>query len=257
MSHEPFETQAAAYALGALDGDERAQFEEHLARGCAECAVAVRDFNEALGDVAREGRPTIPPAHVKAALLRRVTATARPHPAWRRWRWVGVSVAAIVGVSAFTAGFVSSRYEARIGVMAREMASIRADLRRQEVSLRERLAASQAVIDLLRDPATRVVTLRGQGPSPDATARLVWHEKSGGQLFVANLPPTPAGKVYELWTISGGQPRSAGVFLVDALGQGALRVAPALTPVEIFAVTLEPETGVPAPTGPMVLASAK
>ena len=66
-----------------------------------------------------------------------------------------------------------------------------------------------------------------------------------------------AGKVYELWTISAGQPRPAGVFTVDASGRATHPVAPTRAPVDVFAVTLEPEGGVPAPTGPIVLASAK
>lgn len=257
MSHEPFETHAAAYALGALDGDERVQFEEHLARGCATCAAAVREFHETLADVARATPPMIPPGDVKTALMRRVAATASRGVGrrWRAIRWAAMTAAAIVGVSAFAAGFVSSRYEARIGTMARETAAIRADLRRQEAALRDQLAVSQTVIALLRDPATRVVTLRGLGATPEANGRLVWHERTGGHLFVANLQPPPPGKTYELWTISAGQPRPAGVFTVDASGQASQSVAATPSPVEVFAVTLEPEGGVPAPTGPMVLAS--
>jgi anti-sigma-K factor RskA len=113
------------------------------------------------------------------------------------------------------------------------------------------------VIALLRDPATRIVALGGAGPSPTGTGRLVWHETAGGHLFVANLPPAPSGKAYELWTITGGRPRPAGVFKVDASGRASQPVPPAPAPVQLFAVTLEPEVGVPAPTGPVVLASAK
>lgn len=256
MSHDPFEMQAAAYALGALDGEERAQFEEHLAGGCAPCAGAVREFSETLADVARETPPMIPPAHVKAALLRRVAAegSARPLRRWGWVRWAVATGAAVVGVSAFTAGLVAGRYEARIGAMARETSAIRADLRRQEAALRDRLALSQAVIGLLRDPATRIVALAGAGPSRAGTGRLVWHETAGGHLFVANLPEAPPGKAYELWTITGGQPRPAGVFKVDASGRASHPVPPVPAPVQRFAVTLEPEAGVPAPTGPVVLA---
>jgi len=113
------------------------------------------------------------------------------------------------------------------------------------------------VIDLLRDPATRVVALRAAGVNAEAWGRLIWHEASGGYLLVANVPAAPTGKVYELWTISGGQPRPAGVFTVDASGRATHPVAPTRAPVEVFAVTLEPAGGVPAPTGPVVLASAK
>ena len=57
MSHEPFETQAAVYALGALDGEERSEFEEHLAGGCVACAEAVREYVETLADAARGAPP--------------------------------------------------------------------------------------------------------------------------------------------------------------------------------------------------------
>jgi anti-sigma-K factor RskA len=259
MSHEPFATHAPAYALDALDAEERAQFETHLAGGCAACDTAVREARETLADVARDGTPVIPPARVKTDLMRRVAATSSPRASGRRrWiRWALATAAAVIGVSAFSAGLVASRYEARIGFMARETARIRADLRRQEAVLRDRLALSQGVIDLLIDPATRVVALRGLGPSPEATARVVWHDTAGGHLFVAHLPAAPAGKVYELWTIGEGPPRPAGTFTVDASGRASHPVPPVRAPVQVFAVTLEPEGGVPVPTGPMVLASAK
>jgi anti-sigma-K factor RskA len=259
MSHEPFETHVAAYALGALDGDERAQFEGHLAAGCAACATAVRDLCETIADVARDATPMIPPAHVKTDLMRHVAASgsSRASGRWRRLRWGLATAAAVVGVSAFVAGLVASRYEARIGAMARETARIRADLNRQDGALRDRLAVSQAVIDLLLDPASRVVALRGLPPNPDAVGRVVWHDTAGGHLFVANLPPPPAGKAYELWTFSEGQPRPAGVFKVDASQRASQPVPPVRAPVQMFAVTLEPEGGVPMPTGPVVLASAK
>jgi len=260
MSHEPFETQAPAYALDALDDDERAQFEEHLARGCDACAAALREFHETLADAAGDLTPTVPPAHVKAALMRRVAASGGRRASSRRWRtmrWAVGTAAAVVGVSAFVAGLVASRYEARIGVMARETATVRADLRAQEAALRERLGVAQTVVGLLRDPATRIVALRGLDPTPTATGRVVWHERTGGHMFVANLPQPPAGKAYELWTITGGRPRPAGVFTVDMSGRGSHPVAPSAGPVDVFAVTLEPEAGVPAPTGPMVLASAR
>ena len=260
MNHEPFESQAAVYALGALDGEERSRFEEHLALGCAACALAVREHAEALADLARDVPPMIPPTHVKADLMRRLAAAAssRTSPRRRRLlRWTVASAAAVVGVSAFVAGFVATRYEARIGAMARETSRIRADLQRQEAALRDRLAISQGVIDLLRDPATRVVALRAADANAEARGRLIWHDANGGYLLVANVPSPPPGKVYELWTISAGQPRPAGVFTVDAAGRATHPVAPTRSAVDVFAVTLEPEGGVPAPTGPVVLASAK
>jgi hypothetical protein len=258
-THETFDELAAVYAVGALDGEDLVRFEAHLAEGCDRCALSLLDSREALARVALADPPVVPPPGVKAALLERLAVEApRParQPARASWvPWAAATAAAAVVAAMLTGGLVASRYEARLGQMARETAAVRERLMRNEAVLREQVAVYRDAVELLRDPATRVVELRGAGPSPEATGRLVWHETAGGQLFVANLPPAPAGKAYELWTLGGPAPRPAGVFKVDASGRAIHKVEPAPGQPSKFAVTLEPEAGVPAPTGPIVLAS--
>lgn len=180
---------------------------------------------------------------------------ARTRRGWLAWA-VGTAAAALAA-AAFTGGVVASRYEARLGLMARETAALRQRLQRDSVALEGQLAVYRSAAELLHDPATQIVALRGVGPSPQATGRVVWHAVNGGHLFVANLSAPPPGKAYELWAIGEGAPQPAGVFQVDAQGRGSHRIAPvdAAKPVKVFAVTLEPAGGVPAPTGPTVLAS--
>lgn len=259
--HEPFDTLAATYALGALDGDERVEFERHLAAGCDVCEGTLRESNEALAALARTEPQMIPPPEVKDALLRRIGATrsgrrresARP----RTLVWAVGTLAAMIAAAAFTGAFVAARYEGRLGQMAREAAALRERVQRDEAALRDQIAVYRGAVDLLRDPQTQIVKLHGLGPSSQASGRVIWHPVSGGHLFVANLPPAPAGKAYEMWTIGEGAPQPAGLFQVDASGRGSHRLAAVEggKPVKVFAVTLEPEAGVPAPTGPMVLAS--
>ena len=77
-------------------------------------------------------------------------------------------------------------------------------------------------------------------------------------LIASGLDAAPEGKGYEVWVISKAAPVPAGVFQVDASGNAVHRL-PAIAEVEwakTFAVTVEPMAGVPAPTGPMVLAGA-
>jgi anti-sigma-K factor RskA len=262
MSHEPFDTLAAAWALGALDGEDRVAFERHLAEGCDVCAAELRSSAEALAVVASSVPPMIPPPEVKEALLRRIAGTAparRETARPRRLVWAVASLVAVLAAVGFTATLVATRYEARLGQMAREAAALRATVQRDEAALREQIAEYQSAVDLLRDPASQVVLLRGLGPHREANGRVIWHPTAGGHLFVASLPTAPTGKAYELWTIGDGAPRPAGVFQVDASGRGTHRIEPLADgqPVKVFAVTLEPEAGVPAPTGPMVLASAR
>jgi anti-sigma-K factor RskA len=252
-SHETYETLAAVYAVGALDGDDLAQFEAHLAEGCQRCEAIVRDSREALARMALAATPAVPPPGVRAALQARVDAAMRrPDRALRRgWLSWGVATAAVVALAVMLAsGVVAARYERQLGQMAREVARERARLQAEETALRSQVEA----LELLRDPATRLVDLRSPSGA-DAVARVIWNDKAGGQIIVSRLPPAPEGKAYELWALGAGAPRSAGVFQVDSEGRAAQRVEPAGEAPKGFAVTLEPAAGVPAPTGPIVLAS--
>jgi len=42
-NHDRYLELAAGYALGALDGEDRLLFEEHLGAGCDECEAALAD----------------------------------------------------------------------------------------------------------------------------------------------------------------------------------------------------------------------
>jgi len=261
MNHEPYDRLAATYAVGALDGQERVDFERHLADGCDVCEATLRDSAETLAALARSRPPMIPPPAVKEELLRRIgTAPARRDASRPRpLVWAVGTIAATVAGAALTGAYVATRYEARLGQMARESAALHARVQREEAALREQLAVYRIAADLLRDPQVQVVTLRGLGPSPEATGRVIWHPANGGYVFVANLPAAPSGKAYALWTIGDAAPQPAGVFQVDASGRGSHRIPPVEggKPVKVFAVTLEVEVGVPKPEGPTVLASAK
>jgi anti-sigma-K factor RskA len=259
MSHETFDELAAVYAVDALDGEERRGFEEHLAAGCARCEATLRESREALARLALDAPAAVPPPEVKAALLRRAAIAGRGAVATARHerrRWLVMGAVAVLAGAFFTGMFVAGRYEARLGVLARDTAAVHERLRRDEAELSAQAARYQALADLLRDPATRVVALQGAGGVPGAAGRVVWNPARGGQLFVRGLPPAPEGKAYELWTIAKGTPRPAGVFQVGADGE-ALHPVPAAAAVDVFAVTVEPGGGVAAPTGPIVLVSAR
>lgn len=260
MNHEPFDTLAAGYALGVLDGADLVEFEAHLAGGCRACESALRESHQALAALAREGPPIAPPPAIKAALLQRIEAeTGRRRTApdrWRTWTVWAAGLAAGAVVAALVSGaYVAGRYEARIAALTREAEAIRQQVARDEVSLRDLAMLSRTLTAVLDDPGARVVTLRGQGPMASATGRLLWSPAVGGYLAVSGLHPVPEGRAYELWTIREGTPRPAGVFHPDAAGRALHPVAATEHPVDVFAITVEPAAGVQKPTGPIVLVS--
>jgi anti-sigma-K factor RskA len=135
--------------------------------------------------------------------------------------------------------------------------------------LRQKLNATQSNLDatqgdlanareLLTTNST-IVTLAGLKDAPAAKAKLIFDQKSGKAVLVfEGLPQAPSGKAYQLWVIAGSNaPVSGGVFKTDSNGRGELTSEVPQTGREkgVFAVTLEPEDGVPAPTGSMFLKS--
>ncbi len=73
MSHTTVDEEqagrAALYALGALDGEEAREFEEHLTAGCAACAAELREFEAVAADLGLAAPEAEPPAGVRERLL--------------------------------------------------------------------------------------------------------------------------------------------------------------------------------------------
>jgi anti-sigma-K factor RskA len=111
------------------------------------------------------------------------------------------------------------------------------------------------IVRIMQAPDLLRVDLKGQATASGAIGRAMW-SRSGGLMFMADrLPPLPAGRVYQLWTITGTAATSAGLLTPDANGSAAIRVnVPASAPrPDAFGVTIEPAGGSPAPTLPIVL----
>jgi quercetin dioxygenase-like cupin family protein len=73
MSHlttdEEAAGRAALYALGALEGEEARDFEEHLAAGCPTCAAELRDYGAVVADLGLAAPDADPPVGVRTRLL--------------------------------------------------------------------------------------------------------------------------------------------------------------------------------------------
>jgi anti-sigma-K factor RskA len=253
MNRDEIRELAAVYALGAADGEDRARFEALLDAGDPEALAALREFQDTMVGLAASAPDPAPPRS-RAALMERAAAaerprlvavgTARARRSWWPAVWAGAAAASIAAIAVGLA--VSTTYERRLEALSRETATLRGELQRQ-----------QATLALLRDPTTQVVTLAGLEPAPAARARMLWNPPAGGLFVAAGLPQAPEGKAYQLWAIAGkNAPVSAGVFGVDPRGSASVPVPPlpGVAGVDVFAVTLEPAGGLPAPSGPMYLA---
>ncbi len=105
----------------------------------------------------------------------------------------------------------------------------------------------QAMNDMaiLKDPAYKMVELKGLKPAPDAKVMVCWSaSKKKVYIEVDKLPATPKGMQYQLWAIVDGKPVSEGM-----LGPGGgLHHMPDVENAQAFAITLEKEGGSTTPT---------
>jgi hypothetical protein len=158
-----------------------------------------------------------------------------------------------IGVAASIASLVSL-----LGVTAWDDWSLRAqvrDVNAEASRLRTQLVQRKEVLAYLEDPNVAVVALAGLAPSPGATGRILWRPADrSGFLLARGLPETPAGKKYALWAIAANVPTLAGLFTAEESHRAHFRLpaqaAPPQGPFHRFAVTLEPASGGPSPTGP-------
>ena len=266
MDHDALREAAGLYALGALARDERGAFEAHLAT-CAECAAEVR----ALAGVVAALPYAVPQIDPPSALRGRVLAAAGPsqesraavtamptrvRPGFVQAGWL--SAAALLIASVALGAYAMSLRQRVVGLEGQLREAVnRLDLTEQRLAEATRAAErAQLRMAVLISPDLKQVSLAGQPPAPRAAGRAFW-SRSNGLLFAANeLPPLPAGRTYQLWFLTTGAPVSAGLIRPDQNGRvtAAFDTPPGTPDPTGLAVSIEPDGGVPAPTGAIYLA---
>lgn len=291
--HEDYKEMIAAHALGSLEAAEARELETHLAT-CAECRAELDAWQDVSASLVYAAPLAEPSAELRSRILESVRAEGvKPssrvagedngkvkgdavkssatesnvvpfeRPTRRTW-----SAASMIGRIAASLAFIALVASLvllwnRNNAMQQEMARVTDQLEQAQGELRrerEVLAREREARELISSPEARIMSLAGTEMATSARARFVYDRKTGRAMLMADdLPPAPAGKAYQLWFIAEGKPPMPGqVFNTNAAGHGEMLD---LLPFEargatVFAVTLEPSNGVPAPTGPMYLKGA-
>jgi len=265
MVHEDCKEMLAMHALSALAASDQRELQEHL-ETCADCRLELAAWQSTAAALAYVAAPLVPSAHLRKRILERAggnegvarsseqsnvlkfSRAAGPSHSW--WPAFAAIAAAIIFIALATGLIVLWRQNRVAGV---ELARLSRDLQLQE----QKLASETRIVQILT--TARSSELAGTKEAPNAHALLAIDAQSGHTVLLARgLPLAPSGKAYQLWFISSGQPPAPGkVFTTDAAGNALLedQLPQNTTAPSVFAVTLEPQTGVPAPTGAMYLLS--
>jgi hypothetical protein len=240
LTHHDLQELLGAYALDAVDDDERVLVEDHL-RECGVCRAELADHREVTAALAQVGGPApeglwdrisdhlevvAPPmATILPMDQRRPARASRPLLA-------GLAVAAALIV---VLGVSLSRLDRRTN-----------DLQRAVSRTGLRGAAGQAALQ----QGAKVVRLSSLASTSSATVLLL--PDGRGYFFGDDLPKLGANHTYQLWGVAGTTVVSLGV-----LGSNPdLRAFTADAPIEKIALTDELSPGVVASTQQPVVAGS-
>lgn len=238
------------YVVGALALAETRELEAHM-KDCPTCKVERTAAEQvyALLPFALEG--PAPPASARRALLERLKLEAAETASERRPSWFEIFrhpafAYGLLGLALVLMSVAGLRQKTRL-----------ADARAEAARLRDQLRLSQTQLAFIQASDTTVLHLAGQPVHPRASGKVFWNKSRNIWLvYASQLPAPPPGKIYELWFLTKNAPIRAGLFTADANGNGFLQVSipEGVEPIRA-GVTLEPEPGVPAPTGALYLLS--
>jgi anti-sigma-K factor RskA len=252
LTHDE-QSLAAPYVLGALDAAERRAFEAHVAT-CASCRQELRDLQPIVDALAYAVPQRTPRPELRERVLRTVagTATTRaPAPARAPRSWLPLAAAILLAAALGAAAWWFQARVAELDARLQDSERRAANAERQVTEARQGADDTQAALAILTAPDLVRIDLAGQPPAPRATARALWSRNNGMVFTATDLPPAPPGRVYQVWVVTAEAPVSAGLLAREPAGRAT---AVFRTPADIgtpvaAAVTLEPEGGVPAPTG--------
>ena len=246
-----------AYALGVIEPDEIARVSA-LLDAQPELRATLAELR-ATADMLPFGLPEArPPDDLRQRTLDHATgrtsqaAASPPRRAVSRMRgWVlGLSGIAAVAILAAAIGW-AQLFQARDQLAQSQTKLTQAQT--QVTDAQRQLAQSQAELVQIQgqvaDAQVLIATLTSASNST-ASASIV-RTRSGATVLIAQLPPLPPGRVYQLWRIQGSNPPApAGIFHVSAQGYGNTALLGDEQPHagETVAVTEEPDGGSPGPT---------
>lgn len=253
---DPFREQLEAYALGALDREERAAMEAHLATGCAECTKGLEESRWLVSQLAYLAPEAKPSDTLRGRLLQTVREEAEDQksgasPSHAKggipaWMWGAVAAAVLFALY----NFWNTEKERSIIVDLQKQIS--EQVQRQQQEQQELVRAHREAVILTDPRSVKIAMSAGQKDLP--TLQATWHAALGIVVTGQKLPVPSSTRTLQLWLIpkvAGAKPIPSLTLRPDADGKFDLLVAQppeAMEATKALAITEEPEGGSAAPT---------
>lgn len=235
-------TLTGAYAVDALTGEERDEFERHLDR-CEDCAQEARELRETAALLGADATTTAPEG-LKQRVLGEIAHTRQLTPRAKGSQAKNVRVLRPRGWAARLAVAAAA-----VGVaLAAALGGYAWHTQQQLADLTEQVARSEhgaEMARLLQAPDAHIMRATVAGAPATTVVSRDMHQV---MFLSSNLPSVPPGRAYQLWFISGGKPSSAGMVPPAGNGRTAAVMAPMPADAGQMALTVEPASGSSQPT---------
>lgn len=259
----------AAYALGALDDDERAQVEAKLAKN-SQARRQLDEMLETTAFLAYAAEQRSPSAGLRSRILNAAQTTPQMQRASTPVPVQQPSIRSSAAVTERHGSFWSELVNTFFGRMALASSMAAAVLlifggvlysqlvaqQAQIAALQQAAERQQQIVALLGDPANVQRTLQASTGSAGSGAFYFKPDSSEVLVVVQGMRPLPADQAYQLWVIQGNAaPVPLPTFTVDGTGRAyaVVRAPQKITQYDLVAITPEPRTGSPAPTNQPVM----
>ena len=241
---DQFRELIEAYALGALDPEERASLEAHFASGCAECSKALDEARWVVSQLAYLAPDAKPSDMLRGRLLQTVRAEAHAAKSAKTssipfWMW-----GAVAALLVFTV------YQTWETIQVKKIIEQTNAQAQAEVVKRHELEREAAI---LTDPhSVKIPMPAGEKNMPELKA--MWHEKLGIVVAGQNVPMPSGNRTLQLWLIPrapGGKPMPSMMVRPDPDGKFMLLVSnppDSMDATKALAITEEPAGGSSQPT---------
>jgi anti-sigma-K factor RskA len=223
---------SGAYAVDALDDDERVQFEQHLTR-CPECRAEVQSFCETAALLADTQSETPPPS-LRASVLTGIGAV-RPLPP---------ETPAVAAATTSGAGVVRTLRRRTLPILAAAAAILIA----LGVVIAHPWTGGSSSADLAEQIQKAPDVVKITEPVEGGGTLTIYRSKALKRAVMvgSDVPAPKAGTTYQLWLQQPGQGMVSAGLMPDTTEPTVLTGDAATA--EAAAVSVEPETGSAKPT---------
>jgi anti-sigma-K factor RskA len=169
-------------------------------------------------------------------------APAKVIPFKNYWKWAAAACIVLLAGSAA----MNIMYFSKYNTASKDLKQTQQQLALEQ----QRSNDMKTDMDVVHNPYSMPVALKGMEAMPDATAKIFWMQDTKEVMVDASsLPDAPQGMQYQFWAIVDSKPVDGGLIITDDKGKKfRMQKMKSFGRAEAFAISLERKGGNPMPT---------